>query len=204
MSPHSASSRHSIRLRRHNYSQPGSYFFTICAADHESIFGRVRAGTMECNPAGEAVWNIWRELPVRFPAIELDAFVVMPNHLHGILFLCPPNPPPGRASPAPTKTNAHTARRGNPWVARRDSPSRAPSLGQIIGAFKSLSAAAVNHALNRRNQSVWQRNYFEHIVRSAKDLDAVRLYIAQNPMQWLNDRENPAARQVQQTPIGWP
>ncbi|MHB8412747.1 MAG: transposase [Candidatus Acidiferrales bacterium] len=133
---------------------------------------------MECTPAGEAVWNVWRELPVRFPAIELDAFVVMPNHVHGILFLCPPGVS-GAASSAPTKTAA-----------------TAPALGLILRAFKSLSAAAVNRALNQRGQSVWQRNYYEHIVRSSKDLDAVRLYIAQNPMQWLNDRENPEARQI--------
>ncbi|HEV2315732.1 MAG TPA: transposase [Candidatus Acidoferrales bacterium] len=130
---------------------------------------------MECNPAGKAVWNVWRELPERFPAIELDAFVVMPNHVHGILFLCSPETP-GAASSAPTKVAAN-----------------APALGLILRAFKSLTAAAVNRILHRTG-SVWQRNYYEHIVRSAKDLDAVRLYIAQNPMQWLNDRENPEAR----------
>ena len=209
MTEHAHSSRRSIRLRRYDYSHSGSYFFTLCVAGHKSILGRVVDFKMQCNPAGDAAWSVWRELPLRFPAVQLDAFVVMPNHIHGILFLCSPDPRPGRASPAPTKTTASAVRRGDPWVARRDSPSRAlhcdanaasntvafraPSLGEIIGAFKSLSAVAINRAL-RRTGPVWQRNYYEHIVRSAKDLGAARLYIAQNPMQWLNDRENPGAR----------
>src|SRR6185437_8217532 len=113
MTEHAHSSRRSIRLRRYDYSRAGTYFFTICAAGHESIFGRVLDGKMECNPAGDTVWNVWRGLPERFPTIELDAFVVMPNHVHGILFLCPPGQPSGRASPAPTKTTASAVRRGD-------------------------------------------------------------------------------------------
>ena len=202
MSCHSAFSRHSTRLCKYDYSQSRYYFFTICTTGHKSIFGRILDYKMECNRAGDAVWSAWRELPLRFPAIQLDAFVVMPNHIHGILLLSRPEVstgqrPAGRASPAPTQTIANTARRGDPWVARRDSPSRgAPdpvSLGKIIGAFKSLSAAAINRALHRTG-SVWQRNYYDHIVRTANDLDAIRAYIAQNPAQWANDRENPLSR----------
>ena len=176
MPVHSASSRHSIRLRRHDYSQSGYYFFTFCVVDHKSILGPVIDYKVECNRAGDAAWSAWRELPLRFPSVKCDSFVVMPNHVHGILLLRPPAAA-GAASSAPTKT-----------------VTNAPTLGLILRTFKSLSAAAVNRALNRRGQSVWQRNYYEHIVRSGKDLDAVRLYIAQNPMQWLNDRENPEAR----------
>jgi putative transposase len=175
MPVYSASSRRSIRFRRYDYSQHAYYFFTLCAAGHESIFGRIRNYKMECNRAGAAVWETWRQLPPRFPVIELDAFVVMPNHLHGIRFF-PPLAAAGAASSAPTKTVAD-----------------APALGLILRAFKSLSAAAVSRVLHRTG-AVWQRNYYEHIVRSAKDLDAVRLYINQNPMQWLNDQENPEAR----------
>ncbi|HEV2289703.1 MAG TPA: transposase, partial [Candidatus Acidoferrales bacterium] len=150
---------------------------------------------MECNRAGDAVWSVWCELPTRFPIVELDAFVVMPNHVHGIIFLSRPQTstglrPAGRASPAPTRTIANTDRRGDPWVARACPPGRATpqsrdvpkpvSLGQVIGAFKSLSTAAVNRALHRTG-SLWQRNYYEHIIRSGDELDAIRLYIAHNP-----------------------
>ncbi|MGB6484651.1 MAG: hypothetical protein WBE86_14285 [Candidatus Acidiferrales bacterium] len=196
------SSRRSIRLGGYDYSLAAAYFFTICAIHRQSIFGRIVGDKMQCNRAGDAVWSAWRELPLRFPAVTLDAFVVMPNHVHGILFLSLPkvSVPAGGASPAPTKTNAHAVRRGDPWVARRDSSSRAPFLGQIVGTFKSLSAAAVNPLLHRSG-SLWQRNYYEHIVRSGKDLDAIRLYIDQNPEQWRNDRENPQTQAITPDPF---
>ena len=171
MPVHSASSRRSIRLARYDYSQSGCYFFTLCILGHKSILGRVNDYKMECNVAGDSVSDIWHALPMRFPTVELDAFMVMPNHVHGILCLRP-LPAAGAASSAPTKT--------------------ALTLGLILRAFKSLSASAINRALHRTG-SVWQRNYYEHIIRSAADLDAIRLYIAQNPAQWQNDRENPYA-----------
>ncbi|HEV2617868.1 MAG TPA: hypothetical protein VGU63_14805, partial [Candidatus Acidoferrales bacterium] len=145
--------------------------------NRKSIFGHIIGDKMECNRAGEAVWNVWRELPVRFPIVDLDAFVVMPNHVHGILLLCPPKTG-GRASPAPTNAIVNAGRRGDPWVARRDSPNRAHHrghFGDIIGAFKSLSAVAVNGVLHQTG-SIWQRNYYEHVVRNGEDLDAIRLY----------------------------
>ena len=172
MAVYSAASRRSIRLPRYNYSQSGHYFFTLCVVGHKSILGQVVDFEMQCNRAGDAVRSVWLELPLRFPAIQLDAFAVMPNHVHGILFFRP-LAAAGAASSAPTKS--------------------APALGLVLRAFKSLAAAAVNRILHRTG-AVWQRNYYEHIARRAKDLDAVRLYIAQNPMQWLNDRENPEAR----------
>lgn len=171
-------SRRSTRLHRYDYTQPGYYFFTICAADRTFLFGRIVGERMECNRAGEAIWEVWHELPTRFAAVELDAFVAMPNHVHGVLLLRPPNistgaKAAGAASSAPTK------------------PSRLrPSLGLVLRAFKSLSAAAVNRTLHKSGP-VWQRNYHEHIVRNGEDLDGVRLYIAQNPAQWANDRDNP-------------
>ena len=198
MSSHLAPARRSIRLRLYDYSQMGGYFFTICVTGHKSILGCVFGGEMQCNRAGRAVWTAWRELPLRFPSITLDSFVVMPNHVHGILLLCPAVKNTGRASPAPTNALINT-------YGRCDSVSRgaplAPALDEIVGAFKSLSAAAINRALNRTG-SVWQRNYYDHIIRAGKDLDAIRLYIAQNPTQWKNDHENPLARDVSAGPFG--
>ncbi|HEV2289427.1 MAG TPA: transposase, partial [Candidatus Acidoferrales bacterium] len=159
MPAHSASSRRSIRLHRYDYSQSGGYFFTLCVPNRACIFGRVIDYEMKCNRAGDAVWSVWRELPLQFPTVELDAFVVMPNHAHGIVFLRP-LAAAGAASSAPTKPT--------------------PTLGLVLRAFKSLSTAAVNRALHRTG-SLWQRNYYEHIIRSGDELDAIRLYIAHNP-----------------------
>lgn len=204
MTQHSASSRRSIRLRGYDYSQAGSYFFTICTHHRQVLFGRIRDGQMECSRAGDAVWSVWRELPVSFPAVELDEFVVMPNHVHGILRLNPVVIPgrvlsaSGQASSAHTEIWADAARRGNPWVARADlrsagdpSPHRAPSVGDIIGGFKSLTAMSVNRLLDRAGAPLWQRNYYEHILRRSDDVVAVRRYISENPRQWRTDRENP-------------
>ena len=195
-------SRRSIRLARYDYSQSGFYFFTICLLGHKSILGRILGYQMECTPAGNAVWGIWNTLPARFPAIELDTFIVMPNHVHGILFLRPPAKNMGGASPVPTRSTS--ARRGDPRVAPSGCPVRhnpGPlTLGQIIGAFKSLSAIAVNLVLHRTGP-LWQRNYYEHIVRSPSDLDSIRLYISRNPAQWQNDRENPLARNPEPYPF---
>ena len=120
-------------------------------------------------------------------------------------FCCGPTHRAGQAPPLRRPTPP-AVRRGDPWVARRlpawagDSASRVPSLGQIVGAFKSLSTSAVNHLLDRSG-SVWQRNYYEHIVRSGKDLDAIRVYVDQNPQQWRNDRENPRAQSISPYPF---
>ena len=171
MPTHSASSRRSIRLARYDYSEPTYYFFTLCIVGHKPILGDIVGYKMERSYAGNAVLEAWHGLPKRLSMVDLDAFVVMPNHVHGILFLRP-HAAAGAASSAPTKR---------------------PTLGRVLRAFKSLSAAAVNRALNRTG-SVWQRNYYDHIIRSSRDLEEIRMYIAQNPAQWQNDRENPLAR----------
>lgn len=100
--------RHSIRLKGYDYAQAGAYFITIVAQDRACVFGRVVNGEMRLNPAGDMVWGEWNALPDRFPSIELDAFVVMPNHVHGIIVLT--NPP----------ANATVDRRGGPCA--RPSP----------------------------------------------------------------------------------
>jgi|SRR5579864_1617790 len=174
------SSRRSIRLKQYDYSQVGSYFFTICAHHRQMLFAEIRDEQMKCNRSEEAVWSVWRGLPARFPMLELDEFVVMPNHVHGILRLNPVTRtglwPAGAASSAPTNATP---------------PS--PTLGRILRRFKSVSAIAVNRVRNRTGAPVWQRNYYEHIIRRSEDLDEVRAYIAGNPAQWPSDRENPRA-----------
>ena len=169
------------------------------------LFGQVRDGRMRCNRAGNVVWSAWRELPLRFPSVELGEFVVMPNHVHGILVLTPRKVPlsamaahrAGRASPAPTRTAASPsygivpAEHGSLASPVR---LRAPSVSDIIGAFKSLASIEVNRVLDRAGTPVWQRNFYEHILRGSEDVVAVREYILKNPGQWSTDRQNPGVR----------
>ncbi len=164
--------RKSLRLPQYDYSHPGMYFLTICYHDRESIFGAIDAGYMILNDAGKFVAHIWQSLPNRFPNLTLDAFVVMPNHVHGILFLDNPksSPKPGAASGAPaTRT----------------------SLALVVRAFKSQSTIGVNKIRMTPNRPVWQRNYFEHIIRTGQSLDELRRYILENPARWITDEENP-------------
>ncbi|MGE4157876.1 MAG: transposase [Planctomycetota bacterium] len=178
--------RKSLRLPGFDYTTANPYFVTVCVQRRECLFGEIGGGAMHENIVGRMVRATWDELPQRFPHLTLDAFVVMPNHVHGILFLnlsvagaelaLPSNasrlPNAGGASPAPT-------------------PKR--SLGEVMGCFKSLSAISVNRHLGRLGYPLWQRNYYEHITRDETALEKFRGYIRSNPLRWENDKENPLA-----------
>ncbi|MFY9803867.1 MAG: transposase [Candidatus Acidiferrales bacterium] len=162
--------RRSIRLKGFDYSQPGSYFVTICTHGKKRILSRIENDHVILNPAGEAVRRVWLDPDWRFPSVAFLDFVIMPNHFHGIIRIMTPSPSRGAASSAPT--------------------SCAITLGKIVRAFKSLSALEVNCTLGRTGEPVWQRNYWDHVIRSAKEHRAVRVYIKQNPPRWERDPEN--------------
>jgi len=152
--------RRSIRLARYDYSQGGAYFITICTRDREL--------SLKAEPVREAIRSTWCGLPTRFPGVELDEFVIMPNHIHGIIVM--------RESGAGSDLGA---------------VSGAPTLGRIIRAFKSISAIEANRALGRSNRPFWQRNYYDHVIRDEEELNAIRQYIRGNPGNWPDDPENP-------------
>jgi REP-associated tyrosine transposase len=164
--------RRALRLRGFDYAQPGLYFVTVCTHNRERLLGEVEGGQMRLSEAGRIVERIWWELPGRFPSVSTDAFVVMPNHVHGVIVLGASRAgvPKGAASSAPT----------NDW----------PALGRVVRAFKSLSGIEVNRRLKRRGPPLWQRNYYEHVIRDGEDLAGVRTYIADNPLRWDQDPEN--------------
>lgn len=159
---------------------------TVVTHGRSPLFGRVDADAMHLNQCGYLIEREWTALPSRFPDVDPDAFVVMPNHLHGILWLKDPgNVGAGLALPAgvvdgPVGREARTGQ----------SAGRAPALGDVVGAFKSLSARAVNTAIGRRGP-LWQRNYFERLIRHERELHAIRKYIDENPLRWALDKENP-------------
>ncbi len=175
--------RRSIRLKDYDYAQPGAYFITIVTHHREMLFGRVVDGEMALNAYGEIVREEWfRSAEIR-AEIELfpDEFVVMPNHIHGIVWIVETGPvgATGR-SPLPP----------------HDQPPRGPtprSLGSFIAGFKSAVTKRINALRNTPGAPVWQRNYYEHIIRTERALDAIRRYIAANPLRWHLDRYNPAA-----------
>jgi putative transposase len=185
--------RRSIRLKSYDYAQPGAYFVTVCVQSHLCLFGDVVDGEMGWNDAGRMVEAIWQQLPERFPAIELDASIVMPNHFHAILLV---GAPLVGALP-----HAASAASGSPPAARA---SRAPSrgaptplaLGDIIGAYKSLTTNEYARGIRTHEWPsfhfrLWQRNYYEHVIRDDEGLNRIREYIVTNPLGWAMDRENP-------------
>lgn len=171
--------RRSIRLKEYDYSQPASYFVTICTHNHECIFGNVIDYEIQLNEFGRIATNCWQKIPSHFTRVNTDAFVVMPNHVHGILVILEYDETPG----AGTACRAPTRRRfGRPT---------SDSLSTIIGAFKSAATKHINAMPNKPTTPIWQRNYHEHIIRNEDDMAEIREYIANNPARWGEDKYNP-------------
>lgn len=158
--------RQSTRLRGYDYSSAGAYFITICTHQRECIFGEIVDEVIRPNAWGEIVATCWHEIAQHFPTVELDAFVLMPNHVHGIVVI----------------------------VAPPSQPSPIPKLGQIIAYFKYQSTKRINLLRDQASVPIWQRNYYDRIIRDDKALDAIREYIAANPIRWALDKENPIVR----------
>lgn len=200
--------RRSIRLKGYNYAQAGAYFVTIVAQGRACLFGEVADGTMRANDAVGMVHREWLALPTRFTEVGLDAFVVMPNHCHGIITIGP--------SVGATLVVAPDAHRVDPYadmvaLKSRAGTSPAPTarrtLGDIVGAFKSITTHAYIQGVKQSGwppfpDRLWQRNYFEHTIRDEASLVRIREYIINNPLQWELDRENPARPGALTTGIG--
>ena len=175
--------RRSIRLKGFDYAQPGGYFITICTVNREYLFGTIVDGKMRLNALGKIVAEEWNKTSSIRANVELDAFVVMPNHIHGIIIL---NDDGGITSArsrrgelqfAPTRTNP-----------KFKSPSQ--TIGAIVRGFKSATTKRINALRNTYGVPLWQRNYYEHIMRGEKDYNAICEYILNNPLQWQYDSEN--------------
>jgi len=158
--------RRSIRLKGYDYAQEGIYFITICVLKRQCLFGDVVDGTMRLNDCGQLASEAWLWLARQYPYVLLDEFVVMPNHLHGLLTLTD--------SSAPS----------------RSVDARKP-LGQLIGAFKTVSTKRLNLLLGSSGSAIWQRDFYEHIIRHERALERIRTYIFDNPATWLQDELHP-------------
>ena len=159
--------RRSIRLRGYDYSSAGAYFVTICTRNRESLFGKIVEGSMILNDAGMMVQTVWDEIPSHYPGIETDEFIIMPNHIHGIIII------------------VGAAPRGCPDLSQL-------SLPDIVHRFKSMTTRRhVDGGTQNGGRAfpgkLWQRNYWEHIVRNESGLNRIREYIRNNPARWESD-----------------
>jgi REP element-mobilizing transposase RayT len=182
--------RRSIRLQGYNYSRAGAYYITICTRDRQCLLGKVVDGKTQLNEAGNIVQTVWEGLPQFYGGVELDAFIVMPNHIHGIIVI---RTGVGAIHESPLQSNPPTLAR----VADR----RRMLLSKVIGRFKMASAKRVNDLRQTTGSAVWQRNYYEHVVRDEESLNRIRQYIIDNPAQWDFDRENPAVGAIHESPL---
>lgn len=187
--------RRSLRLQGYDYSQPGAYFVTIVTRERACLFGEVVEGEMRLSEAGQVAERCWLDIPNHFPHATLDAFIVMPNHVHGIIVLSDARKMERFSAtsdrPVSTPVDLLTAKQvgandHSPLPSFR-SPSR--TIGSIIRGFK----IGVTRWFRQHTgiSGVWQRNYYEHIVRDEQSLTRIRQYIADNPLRWANDPENP-------------
>ena len=156
--------RHSIRLQGYDYSRSGAYFVTIVSYRRESIFGDLVKGEMALNKLGRAVEYAWFDLPDHYSNVRLDEYCIMPNHVHCIL------------------------------VIDEEKLGESHPLSEIIRGFKTLSAKRINILRQTPGVPVWQRNYFEHIIRDEHEYTRIQSYIAANPDNWLEDDENMDSR----------
>jgi putative transposase len=162
--------RRSIRLQGYDYSQAGAYFVTIVAWQRELLFGEIVNGEMILNDFGKIVSEKWQWLETQYEYVELGAWIIMPNHHHGILVI---HDGRGDSRIAPTL------------------PIKHKPLGGLIGAFKTVSTKHINLLRDTEGQVVWQRNYYEHIIRNEQEMDRITRYIQSNPSAWMDDDENP-------------
>ena len=166
------------RLSNYDYSQPGAYFVTICTHGRACLFGHVCDSTVSLNGTGQIVYQTWAEMGEHYAGIGVDEFVVMPNHLHGVLFISDIDRPIGQ----PPEGRAQGA--------------AATSLPDIMRRFKTLSTNRIRKGTRDSSSSspphlIWQRSYYEHVIRNDESLNRIREYIVSNPVQWSLDRENP-------------
>lgn len=168
------SNRRSVRLRYHDYRDAGAYFITVCTQDRECLFGQIVVDGMQLNPYGQSVQTEWMRSQTLRSNVALDTFVVMPNHFHGVIVA---NEKDGTARRAPTTEGYARPVEG--------------SIPTIVRAFKSAVTKGINEMRKTPGATVWQRGYYEHVVRNEDELNKIREYIANNPMQWALDRENP-------------
>src|SRR3990167_873930 len=167
--------RRSIRLKEYDYARNGAYFVTVCAYNHQCLFGEIVNGEMQLRKFGQIVYDEWLQTAQLRSNVVLDVFIVMPNHFHTILIINNDDDGRGLLPYAPATFR---------------SPSQ--TVGAIVRGFKSTATKKINEMRNTPGLEVWQRNYYEHIIRNENQRNLIRQYIVNNPLKWGFDRENPA------------
>jgi len=186
--------RRSIRLDGYDYSQDGWYSVTMCALGHKCLFGKFADGQIQLYEYGRIIDKCWKWLAEQYDYVHLDRYVVMPNHLHGIIIIRRGG---SRIAPYVDKnrflggSRIYGSCEGGSRTAPTENTRKFKPLSRLVGAFKTVSTKQINIIRNTPGRKLWQRNYFEHIIRSEEELNHIRQYIVDNPANWQTDKENP-------------
>jgi len=170
--------RRSVRLPEYDYAQPGAYFVTICAHEKKHLFGRISGDAMRLSGPGKIVDECLREIPAHFPNAKVPIRGVMPNHVHVIVVIDASGSPSARTkklSEAAEKLGAHQVR----------------SLPVIIRSFKAISARRIREKFGVPTSEIWQRGYYERVIRTREEFGKTWEYIRLNLATWNSDSENP-------------
>ncbi|MBI4408019.1 MAG: transposase [Candidatus Kerfeldbacteria bacterium] len=163
-----------LRLEQWDYSAQRGYFITTCVKGRHQLFGQIKNKEMYLSSAGKIVRDIWVNLPNQVDC-RIDTFVIMPDHFHGIIFITNHTSPPVEAiHELPLQR----------IIPRYQVLRRQMTLPMVIGRFKMQTAKLINQIVDRSGQALWQSNYYEHVIRSEQDLQRIRLYIENNPLNW--------------------
>jgi len=180
--------RHSIRLQGYDYSQSGAYFITICTDKKKNYFGEIVNGDVKLNLEGQYAFHQWKMIPQRFGNVEVDEFIIMPNHIHGIIVIRS-----GRGEGSDNKDLS-----GKQRLLSDPSPLQAHekiqlngtvpgSIGAIVQNFKSNISRKINALPKMQGVTIWQKNFYDHIIRDEEDYARIVEYIRNNPRDWEQD-----------------
>ena len=176
----------SNRLNYYDYSLCGAYFLTLCCKDRESLFGEINEDRMDLNDLGKIVQNCWLQIPDHFSQCMLGEFVIMPNHLHGIIVIRDQVNPSPKCKIDRVETKHFLSQLES--IHRKKPNGTSQTIGSIIRGFK---IGVTKYARNKTNvYSVWQPNYYDRIIRNEDELNRIRAYILQNPCNWNKDQNN--------------
>jgi REP element-mobilizing transposase RayT len=174
--------RKSIRFKGYDYTQAGAYYITICTYQRQCLFGEIVAGVMHLNLISETLQNCWHRLPQHFPFIELDAFVIMPNHLHGIILITDDKTTnKNQLFKQPIVQSVSSAQ-----IPTLPKGTESGSLAALVQNFKSIVTRKINR-LTRNYGTIWQQGYHEEIIRDERAYNNIRKYIVENPLKWHED-----------------
>lgn len=184
---HEIQHRQSMRLKGYDYSQAGAYFITLCTQNRECLFGEINNGNIVLTDAGKMIQMVWNGIPQHYCGFCVHENIVMPNHFHGIIEIVGAGP-----CACPDNINGQKLKNGQPQGV-------APTLSDIMNRFKTMTTKKYSDGVKQSgwmpySSKLWQRNYYEHIIRNEDELNKIREYIQGNPLNWDSDRNNPLCK----------